>query len=673
MAGPNDKNDKTPPKKPATNPTGTAAGGQGGKPAVGSNGSTAPGQPNKSVPPTGANAPKPGAPTPKPNPAASGGKPASPGGSKPAPTPPKKAPPKNKHAHIDANTRQLGQKFVDLGFMDEAQLESIYEDMRTSDARLGDLALERGLVKEEQLLQATAEVHGMRVANLEEVKPNPDAVKLVTRQMAELYKLVPLTYENDILTIAMSDPNNLQAMDDLKNLLGIRNVQPVLAPPKQIETLLAKAYSNEKEESISALISALEASDIGSNQMGRETSIDLNSLEELANSQPVRKLINMVLLMAIRDHSSDVHFEPFEDEYKMRYRCDGVLYEMVPPPRHLATAIASRIKVMANLDIAERRLPQDGRIELNVGGNPVDMRVSVLPTLFGESVVIRVLDRTNVGLSLDRIGMPPDILALFRAVIKKPNGIVLVTGPTGAGKTTTLYSALSELNDIDTKIITTEDPVEYEIDGIVQCPINHEIDLTFAAALRSILRQDPDIILVGEIRDLETAQIAIQASLTGHLVFSTLHTNDAPSSITRLRDMGVEPFLITATVEAIQAQRLVRRVCQQCRAGYDPTREQLMEINLTQDQVKGKQFYYGEGCDKCNNLGFKGRTGLYEVLIMNDDLRDMVSRGASTDALRQYTRKQGTSSLRDAGLRALFAGTTTLDEVVRETVQEDET
>jgi type IV pilus assembly protein PilB len=393
----------------------------------------------------------------------------------------------------------------------------------------------------------------------------------------------------------------------------------------------------------------------------------------MANSAPVRKLINMVLLMAIRDHSSDVHFEPFEDEYKMRYRCDGVLYEMVPPPRHLATAIASRIKVMANLDIAERRLPQDGRIELNVGGNPVDMRVSVLPTLFGESVVIRVLDRTNVGLSLDRIGMPPDILAMFRQCIKKPNGIVLVTGPTGAGKTTTLYSALSELNDIDSKIITTEDPVEYEIDGIVQCPINHEIDLTFAAALRSILRQDPDIILVGEIRDLETAQIAIQASLTGHLVFSTLHTNDAPSSITRLRDMGVEPFLITATVEAIQAQRLVRKTCPHCRASYDPTREQLMEINLKPEELKGRQFYYGEGCDKCNNLGFKGRTGLYELLILNDDLRDMVSRGASTDAIRQYTRKTGTSSLRDAGLRALFAGTTTLDEVVRETVQEEDT
>jgi len=292
--------------------------------------------------------------------------------------------------------------------------------------------------------------------------------------------------------------------------------------------------------------------------------------------------------------------------------------------------------------------------------------------MFGESVVIRVLDRSNVGLELERIGMPLDMLAQFRQVIRRPNGIVLVTGPTGAGKTTTLYSALSELNDVSSKIITTEDPVEYEIDGICQCPINADIDMTFAAALRAILRQDPDIILVGEIRDLETAQIAIQASLTGHLVFSTLHTNDAPSSVTRLRDMGVEPYMITATVEAIEAQRLVRRVCTNCRTWYDPTREQLMELNLTPDMLKGRKFAFGEGCDKCNNNGFKGRTGLYELLLMTDDLRDMVSRGASTDALRNHTRKLGVPSLRDSGMRALFEGSTSLDEVVRETVLEDE-
>jgi type IV pilus assembly protein PilB len=634
-----------------------------------------PAQPGQK-PPTGGNGQpaKPGAGGPTPSrPQAKPGQTPAAGGSKSSSPPPKKsAPPRNRFAHVDSNSRQLGQKMIDLGFLDDAQLEGIYEEMRTSESPLADIAKQRGYVNDDQILQATAEVHGMRVANLEDTKPHPDAVKLVAKNMAELYHLVPISYENETLTVAMSDPNNLQAMDDLKNLLGIRQVSPILAPAKQIETLLARAYSTEKEESISNLIAELEADpEVGAASMRRESSIDIDSVEELANSQPVRKLINMVLLMAIRDHASDVHFEPFEEEYKMRYKCDGVLYEMVPPPRHLASAIASRIKVMANLDIAERRMPQDGKIELNLGGNRVDMRVSVLPTMFGESVVIRVLDKASVGLSLDRIGMPAPLLAQFRQIIRKPNGIVLITGPTGSGKTTTLYSALSELNEIEVKIITTEDPVEYEIDGIVQCPINHEIDLTFASALRAILRQDPDTILIGVIRDLETAQIAIQASLTGHLVFSTLHTNDAPSSVTRLRDMGVEPFLITACMEAIQAQRLVRKICTNCRTPYEPTREQAMEVNLTLDDVKGKNFYYGEGCSKCNNLGFKSRTGLYELMILNDDLRDMISRGASTDQLKAYTRRQGVASLREAGIEALFNGVTTLDEVVRETVLED--
>jgi len=392
----------------------------------------------------------------------------------------------------------------------------------------------------------------------------------------------------------------------------------------------------------------------------------------MANAAPVRKLVNMVLLMGIKDHASDVHFEPFEDEYKMRYRCDGVLYEMVPPPRHLATAISSRIKVMSNLDIAERRLPQDGRIELNIGGNTVDMRVSVLPTMFGESIVIRILDKGRVGLDLDKIGMPQDILGEFRHVIAKPNGITLVTGPTGAGKTTTLYSALSELNVITDKIITTEDPVEYEIEGLMQCQINHEIDLTFANALRSILRQDPDKILVGEIRDLETAQIAVQASLTGHMVFSTLHTNDAPGAITRLRDMGVEPYLITATLEAILAQRLVRKICPVCKTEFEPSRDQLMELNLRPEEVRGRKFFFGEGCDKCNNLGFKGRTGIYELLTMNDDVRDLVSKGASTDQLRNFARTKGVKGLRERGLDALWSGVTTVEEVVRETILEDD-
>jgi type IV pilus assembly protein PilB len=380
----------------------------------------------------------------------------------------------------------------------------------------------------------------------------------------------------------------------------------------------------------------------------------------------------MVMLLAIKDHASDIHFEPFEDEYKMRYRRDGVLYEMIPPPRHLSMAISSRIKVMANLDIAERRLPQDGRIELNVGGNAVDMRVSILPTMFGESVVIRVLDRSNVGLDLNKVGMDQKTLVTFREMIHKPNGIMLVTGPTGSGKTTTLYSALNELNEVTEKIITTEDPIEYDIDGIVQCPINHEIGVTFASALRAILRQDPDIILVGEIRDLETSQIAVQAALTGHMVFSTLHTNDAPSTITRMRDMGLESFLICATLEGILAQRLVRKICADCRSEFEPSQEILMELNLQAEDVKGKKFFYGKGCDRCNNTGHRGRTGIHELIVMVDELRDLVSAGTSTDALRTACRKLGMTTLRESGIRAIHNGVTTIDEVVHETVLEDE-
>ncbi len=375
-------------------------------------------------------------------------------------------------------------------------------------------------------------------------------------------------------------------------------------------------------------------------------------------------------MLAIRDHASDLHFEPFEDEFRIRIKADGVLYEMVPPPRHLAFAITTRIKVMANLDIAERRLPQDGRIELTVGGHPVDMRVSVLPTMFGESVVMRVLDRSVVQLNLNKVGLDSKTLIGFRSVINKPNGIVLVTGPTGSGKTTTLYAALSELNKIEDKIITTEDPMEYDIDGLVQVPIDASIGNTFAHCLRSILRQDPDKILVGEIRDIETAEIAVQASLTGHMVFSTLHTNDAPSTITRLRDMGVPPFLITATLEAVLAQRLVRRICTQCKEEVAPSAEMLTELGLTPADIAGKKFYRGKGCEACNRTGYKGRVGLFELMLLNDDMRDMIMRNASTDELRTAACGVGMVTLREAGLEAAFEGTTTAEEIVRETIVE---
>jgi type IV pilus assembly protein PilB len=593
-------------------------------------------------------------------------KPAAGPGKKAAPKP---APVRAKEA-LRGSGRRFGQVLIDLGFIDEEQLWDVLEEAKSTSQLTGQVAVARGLITEEQLLTALADQHGLKVVALDEIKPQNEATTLVPETMASVYKILPLSYRDNHLVVALSDPGNLAALDDLRNFLGVKEVTAMVASPKAIAETSPRFYAG-KEESIIDIINQLE-SDPDLEGRRNESSIDLESLMEIQDAAPVRKLINMVFLLAIRDHASDIHFEPFEDEYKMRYRCDGILYEMVPPPRHLAMAISSRIKVMSNLDIAERRLPQDGRIELNVGGNPVDMRVSVLPTMFGESVVIRVLDRTVVSLDLNKVGMDPGQLVLFRQLVHKPNGICLVTGPTGAGKTTTLYSALNELNEITDKIITTEDPVEYDIDGIVQCQINHEIGLTFALALRSILRQDPDIILVGEIRDLETAQIAVQASLTGHMVFSTLHTNDAPSSVTRLRDMGLEPYLITATLEGILAQRLVRKICEDCRTEFEPSPEMLMELNLRPGDVAGKKFYYGRGCDRCNNTGHKGRMGIFELVIINDEIRDLISAGASTDQLRVACRRHGMQTLRESGLKAIYEGRTTIEEVVRETVLEEE-
>ncbi|MBX9678453.1 MAG: Flp pilus assembly complex ATPase component TadA [Gemmataceae bacterium] len=566
--------------------------------------------------------------------------------------------------------RRLGQVLVDLGYIDDGQLWELLDEAKSKGVMIGQAAMSRGLITEPQLMQALADQFDLKLLPAEELKPTSEALALVPEPMASVYKVLPLSFRDQKLTVVLGDPANLASLDDLRNFLGIQEITTVLAAPNAIAEVLAKCYLG-KEESIADIVRGL-GEDDGEGHSGRETSIDLDKMMDEADSAPVRKLLNMVMLLAIKDRASDIHFEPFDDEYKLRYRCDGVMYEMVPPPRHLANAISTRIKVMSNLDIAERRVPQDGRIELNVGGNPVDMRVSILPTMYGESCVIRVLDRGNVGLDLNRIGMDPALLVPFKEMIRKPNGIVLVTGPTGSGKTTTLYSALAELNEITDKLITTEDPIEYDMDGIIQVPINADIGVTFAAALRAILRQDPDRILVGEIRDLETAQIAVQSALTGHMVFSTLHTNDAPSTITRLRDMGLETFLITATLEGILAQRLVRKICEDCRTEFDPSPEMLMELGLRTEDTVGKKFYYGKGCDRCNNSGYRGRTGIHELITMNDELRDMVSSGASTDQMRETCRKHGMSTLREAGLRAIHLGITTIDEIVRETVVDND-
>ncbi|MCA9036314.1 MAG: Flp pilus assembly complex ATPase component TadA [Planctomycetaceae bacterium] len=563
--------------------------------------------------------------------------------------------------------RKLGQILIDLGYIDDDQLWDILEEQKASPGQvIGQVAVRMGLVTQAQVTEALAQQWGMPVVNLEETNVASNVLELVPQAMAEIYKIMPVSLKNNVLTVAMADPQNVATLDDLRNLLNLE-IRGAVSSQSDVDAAITRYYA-EREESIEDVIGELKSEE---DDDKRVRGYDLASAEEMSDSAPIKKLLNMVMLLAIRDQASDIHFEPFEDEFKIRVKADGVLYEMVPPPRHLANAIVSRIKVMSNLDIAERRVPQDGRIELNVGGNAVDLRVSVLPTLFGESVVMRVLDRTVVALDLNKIGMDALTLSRFRKIITRPNGIMLVTGPTGSGKTTTLYSALNELNDIGTKIITSEDPIEYDIDGIVQVPVNPDLGVTFASILRAILRHDPDKILVGEIRDYETAEIAVQSSLTGHLVFSTLHTNDAPSAITRLRDMGVPAFLITATVEAILAQRLVRRICSECRTQFEPSDELLMELQLPLKTARKYKFYYGKGCARCNNAGYKGRIGIYELLEVTDEIRDMVGSEASADDIRDMARSQGMTTLREAGLKLIFDGLTTIDEIVRETIMED--
>ena len=566
--------------------------------------------------------------------------------------------------------KRIGQILVDLGLVDDNQLATMLEEQSSrSGELLGGVGVSLNFYTDEQLGEALAEQWGTTFVTLYDRAIPSEVIRLISEPMAQLYRVVPLELSGNRLTIASADPQKIQIADELRTLLGY-DIHVCVATEAEITKTIEKLFMSENE-SVESLVSDLEGDTelaAAAAAAGKEGVTDLTSVEALAESAPVRKLLNMVLLLAIRDGASDIHFEPFETEFRIRLKADGVLQEMVPPPKHLAFAITTRIKVMANLDIAERRMPQDGRIELTVGGHPVDLRVSVLPTLFGESVVMRVLDRGVVSLSLDKIGMEAGMLRKFREVMQRPNGIVLVTGPTGSGKTTTLYSALSELNEIEDKLITTEDPVEYDIDGIVQVPIDAGIGNTFAACLRSILRQDPDRILVGEIRDVETAEIAVQASLTGHMVFSTLHTNDAPATVTRLRDMGVPPFLITATVEAILAQRLVRRICTGCKEEVIPGADVLADLEMTSDQLEGKKFYRGKGCEKCNRSGYKGRLGIYELLIMNDEMRDMIIRNASTEELREAARRNGMVTLRESGMESIFLGQTTADEVIRETI-----
>jgi len=580
-----------------------------------------------------------------------------------------------KFAHVEQlRGRTLGRVLIKMGVLNR---EQVHECLRIQkkhhgNIQIGQIFLEKGLIDEKQLRHALAGQRGMEYINIAEVEIPPSTLEKVPAQMAKTYRIIPVDCDEEQakLTVALDNPGNFRAIDDLNRLMGYM-VDAKYTDPEHLEQALTKYYESQEDENINELINEIQSDEFLAEFAGRNESIDLDELKELSESNPIKKLLNLVLLQAIRDKASDIHFEPFENEYKMRYRIDGVLYEMIPPPKHIAAALSSRIKVMADLDIAERRVPQDGRISLNVQGNPVDLRVSILPTMFGESVVLRVLDRSQISLDLDKLGLRQTELSMVRQLIRKPNGIVIVTGPTGCGKTTTLYSALNELNNVERKLITTEDPVEYDIDGVIQVQMKSDIGLTFAKCLRSILRQDPDILLVGEIRDLETAEIAAQASLTGHLVFTTLHTNDAPSSIARLLDLGVEPYLVTATLEAIVAQRLVRKICEKCKEPYEPTEVQLMELGLRPEDVKGKKFYHGRGCSHCNNTGYRGRTAIFEIMMFNDEIRELIVEQASTNVIREAAQRGGMRLLRDNGLADIYDGITSVEEVVKETITEE--
>ena len=557
--------------------------------------------------------------------------------------------------------KMIGQLLKEARKIHEGMVQEALGIQRKDGGKIGEILVKKGYVAPFDVTTALAQQAGMEARDLDPASITPELAARLPRNVAEGYQVVPVADADGVLTVALADPGAISMIDELQFVTGASEIRAVLAPAQAIKDAITKLYKQEAAPAAGAKAGG------GVGVDAREGVLSLDAGAGAAHAAPVVKLLNLILSQAIRDQASDIHLEPFEKEFKVRYRVDGVLYEMKAPARELAAALVSRIKVLANLDISETRLPQDGRILTEVGGRQVDLRISTLPTMFGESCVIRVLDRSVVSLDLDNLGLRERERRLFGDLIALPNGIILVTGPTGSGKTTTLYSALNAANTVDVKIITTEDPVEYDLDGIVQIQINDEIELSYARCLRSILRQDPDMILVGEIRDADTANIAVEASLTGHVVFSTLHTNDAPSAITRMVDIGVERFLIAATLEAVIAQRLVRRICPECREAYQPEEGLLSELGLAASELAGKKFFRGRGCEACHRLGFRGRMAIFEIMVLTEELRQLVMEQASTEQVRSVARRQGMRSLRDSGLLAIYDGQTTVDEVLRET------
>ncbi|MCK6489179.1 MAG: Flp pilus assembly complex ATPase component TadA [Planctomycetes bacterium] len=568
--------------------------------------------------------------------------------------------------------------------VDQPTAQKIFSRHRKENIDVIQACLDGG-IRSEAVLGAVARLLGMEMVALAGMVLPQALVEKVPAKTAREYRILPVRMDGNVLVVATCDPDNVAALDDLKFMLGVAQVRPALCSEEALDAAITQHYGAaeaeehaREQEELMKLYNAQEVIDADSGgdsfviNPEELTKVDTNDAVAAADSAPVKKLLNLVLLTAVRAQASDVHFEPFESSFRVRNRIDGVLYEMLPVPVSLAAALVARIKVMSHLDIAERRMPQDGKIPIKIGDREVDLRVSTLPVMYGESVVIRILDRKVVNLDIAKVGFPDDQLAYVNEVINRPNGIVIVTGPTGSGKTTTLYSALSAVNEDSVKIITTEDPVEYEIHGLIQVPVDESVGRSFANCLRAILRQDPDIVLVGEARDKETAQIAIQASLTGHLVFTTLHTNDAPTAVSRLIDMGIEPFLLAATLETVIAQRLVRTICTKCKTPYEPSEEELMQLGIKARDVANQRFYYGKGCDNCKNTGYRGRTALFEIMDINDAIRELVLQKSAATQIRIAAQRTGMRSLRDAGIQKIYAGLSTIEEVVRETLAVEE-
>lgn len=564
---------------------------------------------------------------------------------------------------------RLGELLVKNNIITKEQLTKALEEQKESGGqqRLGSILIKNGLITEPDLTTFLSKQYGFPSINLADFDVDASVVKIIPVDIAHKYQIVPVNRSGSTLIIAMCDPSNIFAIDDIKFMTGY-NVEVVVASESAIKTAIDKFY--DQSASLADVMNDLELEDL--EVIGEEDDVDVSSLERATEDAPVVKLVNLILTDAIKKKASDIHVEPYERSFRVRYRIDGILYEVMKPPMKLKNAITSRIKIMAELDIAERRLPQDGRIKIKLGGGKdMDFRVSVLPTLFGEKIVMRLLDKSNLQLDMTKLGYEPDALAHFQKEIHKPFGMVLVTGPTGSGKTVSLYSALSELNKVSENISTAEDPVEFNFAGINQVQMHEDIGLNFAAALRAFLRQDPDIIMIGEIRDFETAEIGVKAALTGHMVLSTLHTNDAPSTINRLLNMGIEPFLVASAVNLITAQRLARRVCSECKVVDEIPVQALIAAGVSPAEANGYVCYKGAGCPKCNGTGYKGRVGFYQVMPMLEEIRELILNGANTAEIKRESMRLGIKTMRQSGLTKLSEGVTSFEEVLRVTVADD--